>query len=392
MNSKELLQNKFLLGLQVAGLAILPLSFPIPEYKYLLHLLGWLLLFVGLASSKKIGKPQSHKVWLFGLFLLLSSATLAYLIGVSEGTSSHISLYWLLAAYLGAITSVLIKKSEPQDSNIVAFSLSITASLLSVELIVYAFVNKSFTFELIQQSLFTEFYLQTAFYISLGLLSMVFLLFSPKTQPTMLPLLFLGIFICTISIISLGSRNALAMLLSGCLLLLITRWKQLRITLRLLLISLFSGWLVIYFSDLGSFLRSRFLSNQVENLNSIRRLQFQELAKNTVFSNPLGLGWDSFSKISSGSVYEVVRSAHSLYFGVSISIGVIGALIYLLIIGTPALKINTTRREANQNMLISLLSACLLIQGINDDITVVPIGFIYLLVLFSYFRRPEYKE
>lgn len=365
------------------GLGILPLVMG-PRISGLAAswIVGLLLLAFGCLHST----PQ--RTWPRWLTLctvaLVLSAIGAFLVGEYLGLTTSASASWILLTFACILVGSTMYTRITQPVQVVKWSLYITGGLICVVRLPNLLSAGGPANSHAQVAVLTEYYLQSAYLLALT--SICTIAFSlQRNLPTIqrvIGLAALGVLM--MCLVSFASRAALVMFAAGAVaLVILVLLRGGRVAASQVFSAIWLGIfsLMVWRSSYGSVIRDRLHDDRALDLNSLRRNDFRSAAFDAVSSYPLGTGWDSFSGHSSRVLLEAARSAHSGFLGLSITVGVLGAIAVtglLIALAVPPFFRNVGGIGV---YLGAALGVAIIVGGIADDISVYPIAFGYLFIL-----------
>lgn len=365
------------------GLGILPLVLgPRISGLPVSWILGLMLLLFG---CLQLTPRRTSQRWLtLSTVTIALGAIVAFLTGEYLGLTTSVSASWLFLTFACLFVGSAMYRRITQPLPILTRSLFITGGLICVVRLTDLLSEGGPVNVEAQTPVLTEYYLQSAYLLSLSSIStMVFSL--NRNVPVIQRVFGLGsLAVMMICLVSFASRAALAMFAAGAGLLIILallRGRRVGASQVVSIIFLVIFGALIWRSVYGSAIRSRLDDDLALILNSQRRNEFRDAAFDVVSSYPLGTGWDSFSSYSSQVLLEAARSAHSGFLGLSIALGLFGAIAVTALLG--ALVVRPFRRHGagSGTHLGAALGIAIIVGGIVDDISVYPIAFGYLFIL-----------
>lgn len=380
-------RSRLATGLQVAGLAALPLALgPSVAGQPTSWFAGLALVMVGGFIDE--GRPRPTPRWaLVAVGVLIISATTAWANGVEAQALVPNSTAWLIVLVASAVpaTLVLLRASRPLTVLVIAPLLSMLAIALNTGLANFGVGEINLT--VAQTSSLTESYIQSAFLTALGCVSAVYAMIA--REPNWLPRWASALALAAglIALLTFSGRSALLAFLVGSSVMLFHAalfWRRRRIGLAITATVIITAAVVIYLSPLGDLLRERLANESVLEANQNRRAVFQDYAWSLVADHPFGIGWGSFSNYSGAYLGEAVRSTHLLFTGLVLSVGIGGAVaLAIWIFGVLCRSFLHGSVSAGMTLIAGLTSA-FIVQALTDDLTVYPIALPYFMLLFSF--------
>lgn len=365
------------------GLGILPLVLgPRINGLPVSWVLGLLLLLLGCLHSTR------QRTW--SRWLILSTGTIvfgaiiAFLTGEYSGLTTSASASWILLTVACIFVGSVIYSQIAQPVMVLRWGLFITGGLICAFRFPDLLRGRGLVNAEAQVAVLTEYYLQSAYLLSLSAIAAMTFSLNRRVPPTqrVIGLAALGVMI--VCLVSFASRTAVLMFTAGAALLIILlllrdRRASASQLISMICLAIFS--LMVWRSAYGSVMRNRLDDDLALLLNSQRRDEFRSAAVDVISSYPLGTGWDSFSGYSSRVLLDAARSAHSGFLGLSIAMGVLGAIAVTCLLLALVVSPFYGQRGGLGMHLGAALGIAIIVGGIADDISVYPIAFGYLFIL-----------
>jgi len=373
-------------SLLTLGFALLPISIG-PNLFGLrgFFLVAAALIIASCLVNRRSSKVHFEKFQILLLVLLFVSAIVAVIFSPLAGENGSQAWNWILLTSLCLGLAILVKRSFGNPSAPLLNGFMILGLLDAIIILSSIALERGSIFSATSQKAFLfEYYLQDAFYCALAGV----LFFSSAIWVTGRLRRFLFFFagsLCGVALLLLSSRGAILAFGAGLLFSLIALSRKGLVTRAISSVSfvLVSLVVLMLFTPAGNQVVQRFqFYGDKEAFNQVRRANFQTLAISTASQNPLGLGWNGFSAITSNSLSEAVRSTHNMYLSLCLDIGWVGAIAYLAIIFI-ILKRALNPLAPLGNILVASVLVAYLSEGLNDSPFVLPVSMGYSLLLLA---------
>ncbi|CAB4786257.1 unannotated protein [freshwater metagenome] len=324
---------------------------------------------------------------------------LCAVLSATQALSPQRAFQWLI---LLIVTLASVSLMSPRLLKAVIVWGSLAGGLANASLIVLEWLNLKpgaldFDPLLVHEGL-SEYYLQSAYYSAIACGVSLWLSYQSKTTARRAALV-VAAAVSFSAVLIANSRGAVLFLavFGATVLTMLTNYRKSssQRTRRLLPLAaavvmvcgIWLGW----FSDLEQRLGESTASSL--SFSDSRRVAIQRYALSIAADHPLGIGWNGFSTLTSSHFGASIRSAHSLFLGLALDLGVFGGAIFisLLVVPLTLLVIEKERRTDPFSVLFIGIILGVLINGLVDTIQVAPAGMVMHIVLmpigWSYVTR-----